>query len=54
MYDIIENIIGHNWQSNYSGDQQYIYYISGAVIVIITVWLLDLIKSVINSCAGKR
>lgn len=44
MYDVIEQIISHSWQSNYSGDQQYIYYIAGALIVILTVAFVDLVK----------
>lgn len=54
MYDVIERLINHTWQSNYSSDQQYIYYIVGTVIVILIVYVLDLIKSIIKSAAGKR
>lgn len=56
MYDAINSIIDHMWSSGTSGsgEQQYIYYISGAVIVLFTVYLLDLIKSLIFTCAGKR
>lgn len=54
MYDVIESLINHSWQSNYTSDQQYIYYIAGTVIVLISVFVLDLIKCVINSAAGKR
>lgn len=43
MYDVIQNIINHTWQSNYSSDQQYIYYIAGTLIVIITVVIIDLV-----------
>ena len=43
MYDIIQNIIDHTWQSNYTSDQQYIYYIAGTLIVIITVVIIDLV-----------
>ena len=46
MYDIIEQIIGHEWVSNYSGDQQYIYYIVGAVIALLVVVIVDLIKDI--------
>ena len=42
MYDIIENIIGHNWQSNYTSDQQYIYYICGALIMVMFAVIIDL------------
>lgn len=43
MYDIIADIIGHNWQSNYTGDQQYIYYIAGALIILLVVVAIDLV-----------
>lgn len=54
MYDLIEQLIDHTWQSNYTSDQQYIYYITGTVIVIFCVWLLDLIRVIISAAAGKR
>lgn len=41
MYNIIENIIDHDWVTG-SSDQQYIYYICGAIIVILTVIFIDL------------
>ena len=43
MYDVITEIIGHTWQSNYSGDQQYIYYIAGTLIILLTVVFVDMI-----------
>lgn len=43
MYDIISGIIDHSWQSNYTTDQQYIYYIAGAVIILLTVVVIDLV-----------
>lgn len=46
MYDIIEEIMGHVWQSNYGGDQQYIYYIAGALIIVLTAVIIDLIYRV--------
>lgn len=49
MYDLIANIIDHTWQSNYSSDQQYIYYICGALIVILTVIFIDVIRDIIRS-----
>lgn len=48
MYDLIDGIIGHEWVSNYSGDQQYIYYICGAVIVILLCVFIDLIYRVFS------
>lgn len=41
MYDVISDIIDHAWQSNYTSDQQYIYYICGALIVVMTAVLID-------------
>ena len=46
MYDIIEGIINHNWVSNYTGDQQYIYYICCALIPLLAVVFIDLIKDI--------
>lgn len=46
MYEIIEQIIDHQWVSNYSGDQQYIYYIVGAVIALLVVVFVDLIRDI--------
>lgn len=45
MYEIISQIISHSWESNYGGDQQYIYYISGALIIVLTVAFVDLVKT---------
>lgn len=49
MYEIIEQIIDHSWQSNYTGDQQYIYYICCAVIPILLVVAVDLIRDIFRS-----
>ena len=43
MYDVIQDIINHSWQSNYTSDQQYIYYIAGTLIVIFSVVIIDLV-----------
>lgn len=43
LYDIITNIIGHTWQTNYGGDQQYIYYIAGALIILFAIQGVDMI-----------
>lgn len=48
MYDIIEKIIGHEWVSNYTGDQQYIYYIGGAVICLFAVVFIDIIRDIFS------
>lgn len=43
MYDIISDIIGHEWVTNYSGDQAYIYYICSCIIIILTCVFIDLV-----------
>ena len=43
MYGLIQDILDHVWQSNYNGDQQYIYYIAGALIIILVVVCIDLV-----------
>lgn len=48
MYDIISGIINHNWITQNYGDQQYIYYICGALIVILTAVFIDLVYRVIG------
>ena len=45
MYDVVSNIINHTWQTS-SSDQQYIYYICGTLIVVLTVVFVDGIKDV--------
>ena len=49
MYDLISALIGHTWQTNYNGEQQYIYYIAGAVIVILLVVFIDLVYRLFRS-----
>lgn len=48
MYDLIKQIISHTWDtSNYSSsEQQFIYYICGSLIIILTVVFIDMIKDV--------
>lgn len=46
MYDVISSIIDHSWVSNYSGDQQYIYYIVGAVICLLVVVIVDFVRDI--------
>lgn len=43
MYDLIQRIIDHSWITQGAGDQQYIYYIAGALIIILTAVFIDLI-----------
>lgn len=55
MYDVISNIINHNWQTNYTSDQQYIYYIAGALIIILTCVFIDLIYRIFSHFwSGRR
>lgn len=47
MYDVIYQIIGHAWNSNYSSsEQQYIYYTCCCLIIILTVVFIDLLYRV--------
>ena len=48
MYDIISRIISHNWITQNAGDQQYIYYIVGTLIVIFTVVIIDLVYRIFS------
>ncbi len=48
MYDIIQSMIDHAYVSNYSGDQQYIYYICGAIIIIFVCVIIDLIYRIFS------
>lgn len=48
MYDIISGIIDHNWITSGAGEQQYIYYICGCLIVIFTCVIIDLIYRVFS------
>lgn len=55
MYDIVENIISHSWETNYTSDQQYIYYICGALIIVFTMVFVDLVYRVFGHFwNGKR
>lgn len=53
MYELISSIIDHSWVSTNAGEQQYIYYISGAIIVILTVAFTDLIYRTFRSFWGR-
>lgn len=46
MYDIISQIISHSWISQNAGEQQYVYYICGALIILLTIVFIDLIYRV--------
>lgn len=47
MYDLISNLIDHSW-STASSEQQYIYYICGALIIILTCVFIDMIYRVFS------
>lgn len=47
MYDIVSGIIDHNWVTGTS-EQQYIYYICGAIIVILICVITDLVYKVFS------
>lgn len=42
MYGIVSQIIDHVYV-NTTGDQQYIYFITGALIIIFTVFFIDVL-----------
>lgn len=47
MYDIISNIIDHQWTTNTS-DQTQIYYICGALIIVLTAVFIDMVYRVFS------
>lgn len=47
MYDIIDSLINHNWVTG-SSDQQYIYYICGALIILFTCVIIDMVYRVFS------
>lgn len=53
MYDIIESIIAHSWESNYTSDQQYIYYVCCCLIVLFSVTFIDLIYRFVRGIIRK-
>lgn len=48
MFDIIRQIISHSWDTQYGGDQNQIYYICGALIIVLTIVFIDLIYRVFS------
>ncbi len=40
MYDLINELMGHTWTTGDSS-QQYVYYIAGALIIVLTAVILD-------------
>ena len=53
MYDIIANIIQHTWATSTS-EQQYIYVICGALIIVLTAVFLDMVVRLLFRFAGIR
>lgn len=53
MYDILNEIIGHTWVSNYNGEQQYIMNTACALVPILTVAFIDTIKIAFASFMRK-
>ena len=47
MYDIINQIISHSWETG-SSEQQYIYYTCCALIVILTIVFIDMIYNIFS------
>lgn len=48
MYDLISGLIDHSWISTGASEQQYIYFTSCALIIILTVVVIDLIYRCIS------
>ena len=48
MYDLIDRIIGHSWVSQGANEQQYIYFVCCAMILILTVAFIDFIKDIFS------
>lgn len=48
MFDLIYDIISHTWDTSVysSSEQQILYYICGALIIILTVVFIDLVYRV--------
>lgn len=53
MYEIINQIIAHNWTTGDSA-QQYIMYICGAMIIVLTAVFLDMVVRILFRFSGMR
>lgn len=53
MYDIIRQIIDHAWTTSDSS-QQYIYYICGALIIVLTAVFLDMVVRIFFRFTGIK
>lgn len=47
MYDVVSSIIDHSWTTSTS-EQQYIYYICGALIVLFSCVIIDLVYRIFS------
>lgn len=54
MYDIIDNIIEHNWITQGATEQQYIYMICAVIIILLTVTSIDLLYRIFRNLLGRR
>lgn len=45
MYDIVNSIIDHVWNTG-STEQSTIYYICASLIIILTVVIIDMVRSI--------
>ena len=54
MYDVIETIINHIWDADsLTNEQEYIFCICGAMIILLTIWVLDAISAFIINLNRK-
>lgn len=53
MYDIIEQIINHSWETQNSA-QQYIYYTCCALIIVLTAVFIDMVVRIFFRFSGIR
>ena len=49
MYDLLDSLIGHTWQTGAAGNQQYLYYGSILLAVISLVGFVRLMIDVVRS-----
>lgn len=49
MYELVERIISHSWTTG-SSDQQYIYYICGSLIILLTCVFVDMVYRIFRHC----
>lgn len=47
MYDLISNLIDHSWTTG-TNEQQYVYYICGSLIIVLTAVFVDMIYRIFS------